>query len=276
MVAVAKTKMMVRPDEQDVERDLVGRLLALGALDQPDHAIEEGRAGRRGDADADPIGQHLRAAGHRRAVAAGLTDDGGRLAGDGRLVDRGDALDDLAVGRDEIAGLDQHDVADLQAGAGDELVVLGIRRLQQLGLRLGALAPQRIGLRLAAALGNGLREVGEQNRQPQPQDDLEREAKVAAPRDQITNEEDGGQDRDDLEHEHDRVLDQRARIELDECRADRRDDDLGVEQCRYRHLLAKCGGFHGIGSNVSSMRRWYRRSSRGARRWVRARAPGRR
>ena len=168
-----------QPDQQDVERDLVGRLLALGALDQPDHAIEEGGAGRRGDAHADPVGQHLRAAGHRRAVAAGLADDRRGLAGDGRLVDRGDALDHLAVGGDEVAGLDQHDVADLQAGAGDQLVVLRIGGGQQLGLRLRALAPQRVGLRLAAALGDGFGEVGKQHREPQPQDDLEREAEVA-------------------------------------------------------------------------------------------------
>ena len=94
-------------DEQDVERDLVRRLLPLGALDQPDHAVEEGRARRRGDAHLDPVGQHLRAAGHGRAVAAGLADDRRRFAGDRRLVDRGDALDHLAVGRDDVAGLDQ-------------------------------------------------------------------------------------------------------------------------------------------------------------------------
>ena len=118
------------PDEQDVERDLVGRLLPLGALDQPDHAVEEGGAGRRGDAHADPVGQHLRAAGHGRAVAAGFADDGGQLAGDGGLVDGGDALDHLTVGGDEVAGLDQHDVTDLQAGAGDELEVLRVGRSQ--------------------------------------------------------------------------------------------------------------------------------------------------
>jgi hypothetical protein len=31
--------------EQDVERDLVGGLLALGTLDERDHAVDEGRAG---------------------------------------------------------------------------------------------------------------------------------------------------------------------------------------------------------------------------------------
>ena len=164
-------------DQQDVERDLVRRLLPLGAFDQLDHAVEEGRARRRGDAHLDPVGQHLRAAGDRRAVAAGLADDRRGLAGDRRLVDRGDALDHLAVGRDGVAGLDQHDVADLQAGAGDQLVVAAVGPGQQLGLRLGARAPQRIGLRLAAALGDRLGEVGEQHGEPQPQDDLERRSR---------------------------------------------------------------------------------------------------
>ena len=46
----------------------------------------------------------LRAAGDGRAVAAGLADHRRRLAGDRRLVDRADALDDLAVGGDHLAG----------------------------------------------------------------------------------------------------------------------------------------------------------------------------
>ncbi len=74
-------------DQQDVERDLVRCLLPLGAFDQLDHAVDEGRALRRGDADADPVGQHLRAAGHRRAIAAGFANDRCGLAGDRRLID---------------------------------------------------------------------------------------------------------------------------------------------------------------------------------------------
>ena len=106
-------------DQEDVERDLVRGLLALGAFDQLDHAVEEGRALRRGDAHLDPVGQHLRAAGDRRTVAAGFADDRRRFAGDRRFVDRGDAFDHLAIRRDDVTGFDQHDVAHLQAGAGD-------------------------------------------------------------------------------------------------------------------------------------------------------------
>ena len=208
--------------QQDVERDLVRRLLPLGALDQPDHAVEEGRARGRGDAHADPVGQHLRAAGHGRAVAAGFADDRRRFAGDRGLVDRRDALDHLAVGGNGVAGLDQHDVADLEAGARQRACSPAVRAGQQLGLRLGALAAQRIGLRLAAAFGDRLREVGEQDREPEPDDDLEREAEVLAAGHEVAEEDDRRQRGDDLHHEHDRVLDQRPRIELDESRADRR------------------------------------------------------
>ena len=93
--------------EQDVERDLVGRLLPLGALDERDHAVEEGGAGRGRDAHDDPVGDDGGAAGDGRAVAAGLADDGRGFAGDRGLVHRGDALDDVAVAGDQVAGLDE-------------------------------------------------------------------------------------------------------------------------------------------------------------------------
>ena len=44
------------------------------------------------------------------------------LAGDGRLVDGGDALDDGAVAGDHLAGLDDHDVAALQLRGRDARV----------------------------------------------------------------------------------------------------------------------------------------------------------
>ena len=100
--------------QQDVERDLVGRLLALGPLDHGDHPVEEGLAGLGGHPDDQPVGEHPRAAGHGAAVAAALPDDRGALAGDGALVHRGCSGDDLAVGRDQLAGLHQDDVAAAQ------------------------------------------------------------------------------------------------------------------------------------------------------------------
>ncbi len=236
---MANTKMMVRPIKQDVQRDLVRRFLPLGAFDQPDHAVEEGRAGRRGDAHADPVGQHLGAAGHRRAVAAGLADDRRRFTGDRGFVDRGHAFDDFAVGRDHVAGFDQDNVADFQPGRGHELEILPVRAVEQFGLGLAALPAQGVGLRLAAAFGDGLGEVGEQHGEPQPQDDLKLEQDVSAARHQIADQNDRGQGGDDLEHEHHRVLHERAWIELDERGADRRQHDLRIEQRRNRHALAQ-------------------------------------
>ncbi len=67
----------------------------------------------------DAVRQHGGAAGDRGAVAAGLADDRCGLAGDRRLVHRGNAFHDVAVAGDGLAGLDDHDVALLQQRRGD-------------------------------------------------------------------------------------------------------------------------------------------------------------
>ena len=80
--------------EEDVERDLVRRLLPGGAFDEADHAVEERLAGVGGDADVEVVADDSRAAGDRAAdVSAGLLEDGRGLAGDGGLVDVGHAFD---------------------------------------------------------------------------------------------------------------------------------------------------------------------------------------
>ena len=104
--------------DQDVERDLVGSLLAFRALDEGDHAIQEGLAGVGGDPDLDLVGQHLGAAGHGAAVAAGLANHRRAFTGDHRFVHGRDAVDDLAVAGDQIAGFTEHDIAGAQRGAG--------------------------------------------------------------------------------------------------------------------------------------------------------------
>ena len=71
-----------------------------------------------GDLDDDAVGEHAGAAGDRAAIAAGLADHRRRLAGDRRLVDGRDALDDLAVGGDHLAGGDDDDVAAHELAAG--------------------------------------------------------------------------------------------------------------------------------------------------------------
>jgi hypothetical protein len=108
--------------EEDVERDLVRRLLPLGALDQRDHAVEEGRARAavirtriQSDSTCVPPVTAERSPPDSRitgadspVIAASLTE--------------ATPFDHLAVGGDDVAGLDQHDVADLEAGAGHQLV----------------------------------------------------------------------------------------------------------------------------------------------------------
>ena len=210
-------------NQQDIERNLVWRFLSFGAFDQPDHAIEEGRARCGCDAHAYPIGQHLRAAGDGRAVTTRLADHRCRFAGNRRLVDRSHAYDHLAVRRNKIAGLDQNKVANLKAGTRHQPIVLLIACAgNELGLGFGALTAQRVGLCLTPTLGDGFREVGEQHGEPQPQDNLKLKADMPAAGHQIANQDHRRERRDDFEHEHDRILHQRSRIELDEGRADRR------------------------------------------------------
>ena len=105
--------------QQDVQRDLVRRLLPVGALDERDHPVDEALAGLLGDLDDDAVGQHGGAAGDRGAVAAGLADHRRGFAGDRRFVHRGNAFHDIAVTRDDLPGLDDDDVALLQQRRGD-------------------------------------------------------------------------------------------------------------------------------------------------------------
>ena len=84
---------MVSPASRMLSAISFGRLPPLGALDEGDHPVEERLAGLLGHLDDEHVGEEAGAAGDGRAVAAGLTDDGCRLAGDRRLVDRADAFD---------------------------------------------------------------------------------------------------------------------------------------------------------------------------------------
>ena len=151
--------------EQDAEGDLVRGLAALGALDQGDHPVEEGLARLLGDLDHDPVGEDLGAAGDGAAVAAGLADHRRRLAGDRRLVDRGDALDHGAVAGDRLPRHDHDDVAAHQLGGGLLAAVAHLRR------GVGAHRPQACRLGAAASLCQRLRHVCEDDRQPEPDRD---------------------------------------------------------------------------------------------------------
>src|SRR6185437_2205928 len=94
---------------------------ALGAFDKGNHAIEERLTGIGGDTHLDVIRKHTRAAGDSRTVAAGVTYNGGRFAGNGRLVNRRYTLGDLPVRRNKFACGDQHQVSGLELRAGNLL-----------------------------------------------------------------------------------------------------------------------------------------------------------
>jgi hypothetical protein len=100
--------------EQDGQRDFVGRLLPLGALDQADHPVEKAVAWIGGDFDFDFIGKHPRSARDRTAVAARLANDRSRFARNGRFIDGGRAFDDFTVAGDHFTRRNHDDVAFAQ------------------------------------------------------------------------------------------------------------------------------------------------------------------
>ena len=101
-------------DQQNIERDLVRRLLPRRAFHQLDHAVEKRRSRRRGDANDDSVGNHRGATRHRRTIAAGFTDHRRGLTGHRGLVHRGNALDHLAVARNDVAGFAHHEITGLE------------------------------------------------------------------------------------------------------------------------------------------------------------------
>jgi len=91
----------------------------------------------------------------------------------------------------------------------------------------------------AAAFGHRLGEIGEQHGEPQPHDDLEGEREVLAAGGEVAQENDSGQRRHDLDHEHHGVLDHERRVELCERRPCRRSHDPGIPQGGILHVLAR-------------------------------------
>ena len=155
------------PGQQDVERDLVRRLLPVRPSTRAIIRSRNVSPGFDVMLHDDLVGEHTGAAGDGRAVAARLADHRRGLAGDRRLVDDGDALDDVAVAGDHLAGRSRRTRRRARAAVdGVSTIVPSGRRM---GDRLGARLAQRVGLGLAAAFGHRLGEVGEQHREPQPQ-----------------------------------------------------------------------------------------------------------
>src|SRR3546814_20286564 len=151
------------------------RSLPVGALDQRDHPVEEALAWADRDAHLNPVRNHPGARRHRRTVAARLAYHGCALARDRGLVDQRDTLDDLAIGGDQVAGLDDHDFVDRQLRCPDDAIDTADAD-ELLGLQLIARGPQRCRLRLATPLGDRLGEVAEPDGEPQPDDRLDPKA----------------------------------------------------------------------------------------------------
>ena len=87
---------------------------------------------------------------------------------------------DLAVGGDEVAGLDQHDVADSAGRWQATFSSVSPSPLRRLAVEFGLGGAQRGRLRLAAPFGQRLGEGAEQHGQPEPDDQLELEAESRA------------------------------------------------------------------------------------------------
>ena len=215
-----------QPGQQDVERDLVRRLLPLGAFDERDHPVEERLARIDRDLHPNPVREHLRAAGHGGAIAARLADDRRRFAGDGAFVDRRNALDDVAVGGDHLAGRDSHDVPFAERRCRHD--VEGPVWALPVGHRLGLGPSQRISLRLAASLGHRFGEVGKEHGQPEPERDLKLETQPGPACRDVANEPNRGEHAADFDDEHHRVARHRAWVELPERVADRASNDLWI------------------------------------------------
>src|SRR5216683_136491 len=143
-----------------------------------------------------------------------------------------------AVSRNDVVGLDHHDVALAQIG-GCHHLDFAVRR-QPLGgcFLLGFAEGRRLGA--SATLGDRLRVVGEDDRQDQ--DDGHQKVVAAGgcrPAEEgRTDGQNQGQYGTDFDHEHDWIAPHPARIQLDHRLPDGRDQDIGIKR-----LAAHAAGF---------------------------------
>ena len=196
-------------------------------FDELDHAVDERfpRLGR--DLNPDPIGEHFGAAGHRRPVSSRFPDHGRRFPGDRRLVHGGDALDDVAVTRDHLAGRHHHEVADLQVRGGDRFLAAIAHQSPRHQVGPGPAEALRLGL--PPSFRHRLREVGEQDREPQTERDrrVERD-RPAAP--DVCREPDGDHDRHHLDDEDHGIAEEGSRVQLLQAVEGGSPDDGWIEQ----------------------------------------------
>ena len=254
--------------QQNGQRNFIGRLLALGAFDHADHAVQKRLAGVHGDAHHQPVRQHPGATGDGGKVATGLAHHRCRFAGDGALIHRSHTLNHLAVHGDHLAGFHKHHITLAQ--------ILGLFRDPVVGgqaglciqrpchchaVRFGQLfgpgalleAPQRCGLCLAAALGQGLGKVGKQHGEPQPDGNRQDEpGRSLAQALQGLHAQQGGQNAADVDDKHHRVAPLYGRTQFAERSLDGRTDQGRVHQGQ------RSMGFHVVFLNPWERRRLMR------------------
>src|SRR5262249_31155341 len=202
--------------EQHGEGNLVRRLPALRPFDQGYHTVVKGLAGSVGDSHDDPIGEHARAAGDGTQVAASLADYRRRFARDGAFVHRRDALYDLAVAGNEVARFHQNEVSAPEGrGRRRHHLAVTLPLGEELRLDLASRLPQRLRLRLAAALGDRYGEIREEHREPERDRYREdEEGRCLALSYDRLNEQKGGEPAPDVHDEHHRVLQLVRRAQL--------------------------------------------------------------
>ena len=200
-------KASVKRGKHQRQRNFIRGLLTDGALDQRDHAVEEGLTRKRRDLDHDPIRDDPRAASNARAIAARLADDRRGFAGDRGFVHRRDPFDDFAVAGNHLPCRYDDAVARSQIGRQDFLEATA-GSIEAIGGRLAARLAQRFGLRLAARFRERGREIREQHGQEKPKiqrDEIGNRNLARRCTHQRLHDEQQREHSADLHHEHHRI-----------------------------------------------------------------------
>jgi hypothetical protein len=158
------------------------------------------------------VGKNSCAAGYGRTVAARLANDGRGFSGDGGFIDGRNPFRNFAIPRNELTGGDHYEVPGAELGP--SYFFDGSVGSEPPRHGFGAGLAQCVCLRFSASFSHGLREIREENREPQPERDLNRKSHVAGVVMEIQKEIGGGHDGANLHDKHDGIFHQRARIEL--------------------------------------------------------------
>ena len=210
--------------QQNAQRDFIGRPLTAGAFHHGNHAVQEGIARLRRDADDNAVADHAGAARHGAAVAAAFPDDRGGFARNGGLVHAGNAFNHFAVKRNDVPCFAQHLLSLAQFGNGNDFLRSLVR--QQAGVDVHAHFFQSVRLGLSTPFRPCFRKIGEQDREPEPERNLQGKAE-RLPRGHVPDKDDSGDQGAQGRDKYHKVFGQGARIEFAQC----------VPESRFQHGL---------------------------------------